>query len=83
VHRAHEQAVLGDEKLAGSPIQAPSGVRADVEPDARTAAVTMHDQRFGHAIEHGFDFDGGAVVDCVKVGQQLSVVALRDLGIAV
>ena len=58
-------------------------MRADVEPGARTAAVTMQDQRFGDAIEHGFDFDGGAVVECVEVGQQLSVVALRDLGTAV
>ena len=33
-----------------------------------------------HAVERGFDFDDGAVVDRVEVGQQLSVVALRDWG---
>ena len=44
------------------------------------AAVAMQDQRFRIAVEHGFDFGEAAVVDRIEVGQQLSVVALRDLG---
>ncbi len=54
MHRTHQQTFLAAQEFAGSPIQATAGMRTHVEPCPYFAgSITMHDQRFCIAIQHG------------------------------
>ena len=56
MHGAYQQAVLAAQELARRPIQATTGMRANVQPCMHLSrGIAMHDQRFRIAIQHRLD----------------------------
>ena len=71
MHRAHQQAILAAQELAGRPVEPTTRMRAHVEPGAhRAGIVAMQDQRLRVAVHHRLDFVQAAGRQRVQPGQR-------------
>lgn len=59
--RGADQAALVDQEAARGPVQAASGVRADIQERRDGIAATQHDQRLARAVDLGDDFERTAL----------------------
>ena len=81
MHRAHEVAVLRAQELAGSPFEAATRMRADVEPGAHLGATPMHDQSFVLAVDARIQRDDAAIGQGFEPGEH--ALAFGRVGVTV